>query len=316
MMQYFKYFFKVFISTLMYYLGGLLLLKLLYRKTAVLLILNYHNFSKYNNYKIKRGNILETDYSDNFEKQIHFYKKHFNFCYPEDFFSGKCAKGINVLITFDDGYRDNYDIALPILKKHNTATVFFITTDVVSKNDFLLHDKIRYLTQNKLIPFSYNDLPIKMYNGERNYDVNDIDFINSTFEKHKPYKRKMLNNEEIQAIVNSGFKVGNHTHKHLALSFYNHKIQQEDIQQANNILKSIIGNLPTHFAYPNGLSNEETIRTLKELDFQYAYTINGGFNNQSTNKLKLLRIGINVSDTISAILLKLLVYTTFKKGKI
>jgi len=221
-----------------------------------------------------------------------------------------------VLITFDDGYRDNYDIALPILKKHDAAAIFFITTEVVTENDCLLHDKIRYLTQNKCIPLSYNELPTMMYKGIRNYNDDDIDFINSSFEKHKPLKRMMLNATEIQRIKKDGFKIGNHTHKHIALSFYSQTEQQYNIQKANEILHSIIGEYPVHFAYPNGLSNEDTIKSLKVLKFKYAYTINGGFNNQSISKFKLMRIGVNASDSISFIILKLILYATVKKGKI
>jgi peptidoglycan/xylan/chitin deacetylase (PgdA/CDA1 family) len=311
-----KKYFKWVFGTLVFYFGGVCFLKWLFRSKPVLIILNYHNFSKYNNFKIKRGNILETGYAYNFEKQIQFYKKHFKFCYPEDFYSGKCNKGINILITFDDGYKDNYDIALPILKRHNASAVFFITTDVIVRSDFLIHDKIRFLTQNKLIPISFNEFPSQIYLGVKNYDAKNFDFINDTFEKHKPDKRIMMNNNEIKDIFDSGFKLGNHTHNHLALSFYMQDDQLKNIQEANNILYSIIGKYPSHFAFPNGLSNEDTIDTLKNLGFKFGYSINGGFNDWSTDKLNLMRIGINVSDSIGTILLKLILFTTIKKGKI
>jgi len=43
--------------------------------------------------------------------------------------------GGSVVITFDDGYKDNHDIAFPVLKKHNFPATIFVTTDLVGKSD-------------------------------------------------------------------------------------------------------------------------------------------------------------------------------------
>jgi peptidoglycan/xylan/chitin deacetylase (PgdA/CDA1 family) len=61
------------------------------------------------------------------------------------FFSGQRLPPRPVLVTFDDGYRDNFDIALPILRRHGIPAVFFVATDYVAHRRLFWWDKINYL---------------------------------------------------------------------------------------------------------------------------------------------------------------------------
>ena len=303
--QIIKYYFKSIFSIFVFYLGGIFFLKYLFRNKSVLLILNYHNFSKYNNYIIKRGNILETGYADNFEKQIRFYKKHFNFCYPENFFAGKCAKGINGLISFDDGYKDNYEIALPILKKYNAATVFFITTNFIGSNNWLWHDKVRYLVVTGKI--NANEAEHQLRKMNQGIPIEEA-FKNrvEAFFSEAP-KRLMMNWEEVKQLAENSFLIGAHTANHKVLSSLDNYEQKNEIESSLNAIKQNLNTHPVHFAFPNGFYNQATLDILKANKIEYAYTTKNGFNkDDDCSKMQLKRIGINASDTIGVILLKLL----------
>ena len=50
--------------------GVLYLIKLINKKNEMYFVFNYHSFSKYNNYKIIIGSVMETGYKDNFNKQV------------------------------------------------------------------------------------------------------------------------------------------------------------------------------------------------------------------------------------------------------
>lgn len=305
-----KYVIKELLAFIVRLFGGLYLLKYLCRKQEAYFVFNYHNFSKYNNYKIRRGNILETGYAKQFDKQIKFFKKNFVFKYPAEFFTQR-SKGISVLITFDDGYKDNYDIALPILTKHNAKAIFFVVSKFINTNDFLLHDKVRYLVQNKIIDKKFEDLPKQINKGIDCYSPETIKWINEQFKVNDPSERRMMNLEELNRILEKGFKIGNHTASHSGLAFLTYEEQYEEIDGCNEKLQ--IEGLNDFLAFPNGLFNNDTIKLCKELNVKYAFTTNRGLNKLTSEQFLLNRLGLNSSDSVNVLLLKMLYNYFFTK---
>ena len=81
-----------------------------------------------------------------FEWQIRFLKKRYSLLSTadlEDWFqgNGKIGGKKGILITFDDGYEDNYINALPILKKYSCPAIFFVTTGLIDNNKQFEHDR-------------------------------------------------------------------------------------------------------------------------------------------------------------------------------
>lgn len=285
-------------------LGGVHLLKLLNKEKPVLIVLNYHNFSKYNNYSINRGDILKTGYSANFSKQMGFLKKHFNFVYPEDFFeaNNNNNKGINVLVTFDDGYKDNYDIAFPILKKYNVKSIFFVVTNSIDTENWLEHDQLRYLVQTgQKSEVEIEDILKKMNQG---HSISDWITKNKNI-LNVPEHRLMMNWNEIRELDQNGLKIGPHTNNHKILSFLDIDNQENEIHSSISTIKKELNTSPKYFAYPNGLYNNDTLSILEKSDIQYSFTTKPGFNTIVNNAYLFKRIGINPSDSVGVLLLKL-----------
>ncbi|MEJ7770120.1 MAG: polysaccharide deacetylase family protein [Chitinophagaceae bacterium] len=68
-----------------------------------------------------------------------------------------------ISITFDDGYRDNYFLAKPLLEKHNCAASFFITTHSINREQQFWWDELEtILLHHKELPASFSML----LNGE------------------------------------------------------------------------------------------------------------------------------------------------------
>lgn len=299
-----KYYIKQFLASLIYFLGGVLWLKLLYWNKSRLIILNYHNFSKYNNYKINRGDILETGFAVNFENQIKFIKKHFNFCYTDNYFSRKAKRGLNILITFDDGYKDNFDIALPLLKKHEASAIFFITTSYIETSKWLWHDKVRYLATKGELSKSVVESQLKQMNNGQQVNAAFENLVKKKFIGKLP-KRLMMSWEEV-GILNNDFPIGAHTCNHSILASMKKQEQEKEISDSIKALKNNLGIHSKHFAYPNGLYNTNTLNLLTKNHVEFGYTTTSGVNSFDSKKLELKRIGVNASDSIPVLLLKLL----------
>ena len=99
--------------------GGRRLLGAILRWSGVL-CLNYHRIGDASASHFDWG--LWSAGADAFEDQVRFLESHCNLIGPGDLPDVLArGKGRFVLLTFDDGYRDNYEIAFPILKRHNAA---------------------------------------------------------------------------------------------------------------------------------------------------------------------------------------------------
>ena len=97
-------------------------------------VLGYHSFSKE-----KEEDIFIMPINE-FEEQLKYLKRHHYKALSLDEFydyykGNKKIPRKSVLITMDDGYQSNYDLAFPLLKKYNMkATVFYIGSNVIGEN--------------------------------------------------------------------------------------------------------------------------------------------------------------------------------------
>ncbi|HVK86177.1 MAG TPA: polysaccharide deacetylase family protein [Kofleriaceae bacterium] len=82
-----------------------------------------------------------------------------------------------ILVTFDDGYRDNFEVALPILKRHHVHAVFFIATEYLTRRRVFWWDRINYILKRSTRPrirMTYpDDLDVPIANpAERRTAIN------------------------------------------------------------------------------------------------------------------------------------------------
>jgi peptidoglycan/xylan/chitin deacetylase (PgdA/CDA1 family) len=209
-----------------------------------------------------------------------------------------------VAITFDDGYRDNYDFAFPILKKYGVAATIFVATGVIGNGENLWHDRIfdafRFSTAERMQLNCPNFCELMLDSREARlqslqvvidkartlYGTAQRRFVEEIEEKCKPdpvaeSQPCMLSWEQIREMRREGIEFGSHTVTHPILSRIPHDEMLKEITESKQQLFEQLGDSVALFAYPNGKAsdyNNAVKAALRECGYVCAVTTERGFN--------------------------------------
>ncbi|MDD3462268.1 MAG: polysaccharide deacetylase family protein [Sulfurospirillaceae bacterium] len=220
-------------------------------------ILMYHMVSPHlpkNNSKFNRLRVPPSE----FEKQLQWLKKNGWISMTMSELT-KCDFAVpkTVVITFDDGYADNYTNAFPLLKKYGMKATI-------------------YLVVNRF---------------ENNWAV-DKDTKQSSEELNK---QDMLSHEMVQEMLASELiEFGSHTLNHANLPALSIEQKKEEIVCSKKILQDVHGIVCQSFAYPFGFFDSTDVSLVKEAGYANAVTTKNGYENlNNANYFEFKRIIIS-----------------------
>jgi peptidoglycan/xylan/chitin deacetylase (PgdA/CDA1 family) len=128
-----------------------------------LTVLTYHRIHpEPDNQPFDRGVIDATPVE--FEKQVATLRRYFTMIGLDDLrrhMRGGALPSNPAILTFDDGYRDCYDRALPILLRHGVKATFFIATAYVNERKVFWWDRISYLIHQSPLERIELEYPIR-----------------------------------------------------------------------------------------------------------------------------------------------------------
>ncbi len=205
------------------------------------------------------------------------------------------------LVTFDDGYVDNYTLALPILKELGIPAIFFISTQAVEERKLGWWDLISYLLkkserdwiefQGKRIELSKardalrNELLQQMKWEASEVTAGLLSQLAEACEVPLPGPeisgRELMSWQEIREAMNSGIAIGSHTHSHRVLATLDLESQQLELARSKLILEDKLGQPVRTLAYPVGGYEHfhmETLTLAQRCGYEAAFSFLTGCN--------------------------------------
>ncbi len=202
-------------------------------------------------------------------------------------------------ITFDDGYADNAEVALPLLQKHGLSACFFIASGYLDGglmwNDRII-ERLRHaggdvldLSAHGLGRVAVGDtaqrrLAIDTILGQLKYQPFERrEAIAAAIHAEGAYPRRaplMMRSAQVVALRRAGMEIGAHTERHPILAALPGLAARRDIDSGKRQLEQLIQAPVSLFAYPNGKSGRDfgarDVRIVKALGFEAAVATDWG----------------------------------------
>jgi peptidoglycan/xylan/chitin deacetylase (PgdA/CDA1 family) len=254
-----------------------------------------------------------------FEAEMKFLHRHYRVVSLTELLqrlAGQATEPV-LAITFDDGYRDNYQHAFPILQRYGLPAAIFLTTGSMDTGEPLWFEQLALAlkktsrefvdletTQTGRIwlrtPDERLEANARIFSALRRLPDSDRRQLLATvlgrlaLADSGERLRKMLSWDEVRLMSAHGIEFGGHTVNHPFLSRLTGDGFRWEVSECKRRIEDEIQFPVDYFAYPNGkeedigLANKTLIR---EAGYRAALTTIWGVNNSSTNRFELRRGG-------------------------
>lgn len=242
---------------------------------------------------------------------------------------------LSFLVTFDDGYVNNYRLALPVLERHRVSALFLVSTWHTSTGESFWFDRITVPIQaegrNEL---DLRDLGLRRYqfraqDGAARWDdfqrlLADIKALGNPGHPvvDQILKRcdelagergraalvdcRPLQVSEIRAMHATGLcHFGSHGHRHEIMTHLDDAALAESMRVSRSFIEATLS-VPAHdLAYPNGDVDERVMTAARAAGFLRGYTVEPNTVRSQTAALRLPRLLVGGYDTPSVLAFKL-----------
>lgn len=219
-------------------------------------------------------------------------------------------------ITFDDGYADNLDVALPILLRHRLAATFFIASGYLDGGRMFNDSVLELVRRSPLANLNLAGLglncgdglsldgaaakaaAIKALIGELKYRHPDerqeiSRLVQARAGVDQLPDDLMMRSDQVRAMHQAGMQIGAHTVTHPILARLEATAARDEIRRGKAELETIIGAPVSLFAYPNGRPeidyDQSTMQLVREAGFRAAVSTASGSSDAHTDPFQLPR---------------------------
>jgi peptidoglycan/xylan/chitin deacetylase (PgdA/CDA1 family) len=275
-------------------------------------VLTYHNF--------------QPSGTEAFEKQCEHIRHYYNpvsldevAAYVRD---GKALPRNSVALTVDDGYRDFYLHAYPVLRRHQIPATVFLMTNFLDRREWPWWDRLRYAFLQAKVDsillrvgeleqarYTLRDPASRVAAFERTAEelkavpnAARLDFIARLPEtfgidmpSDPPAEIEPMKWDEVREMASNGISFGAHTKSHPILASIGDEQLREEIEGSKQRIQDELGWPPAHFCYPNGRAADITDRVrsaVEQAQFSTAVSTESGWNEPGSDPYMLKRLSM------------------------
>jgi peptidoglycan/xylan/chitin deacetylase (PgdA/CDA1 family) len=215
--------------------------------------------------------------------------------------SGQQFSSQVAVVTFDDGYADNFHNAFPVLRAQGIPAAFFIATDWLDTNNLLLHDRI-YSVLNAVRVKGWEMTINRLCRAAMRAGRAGVSF-RETASQQNPFAltRQLLStlsHDELTAVAQaingapiehtgmepmtwemvremnrSGMTIGSHTRTHILLTNESRRRLTSELAGSRSEIEMQLGQPVRHFAFPDGRFDGRSVQAVAEAGYSSAFTI-------------------------------------------
>ncbi|MFT3745604.1 MAG: polysaccharide deacetylase family protein [Pyrinomonadaceae bacterium] len=244
-----------------------------YLNRAKLPILMYHRFSE--------GEEWGKTSRKTFETHLKYLTRHYKIISLSDavtYLNNGNLPNRSAVLTIDDGYRDFYDVAFPVLKKFDVPTTLYVVTGFLDGKCWIWTDKARYLlteTKNAKLSFTVGQTSFdetlgntnsrlalagrvnselkKLPDDEKDVVLTDLaKSLSVQFDNVPPSEFGPISWEQAKEMSRADVEIGSHTVNHPILTNVDGDVLFEELAKSRATLQSQLQTEKLHFCYPNG----------------------------------------------------------------
>ena len=191
--------------------------------------------------------------AESLDAQARFLARECDVIAPADMEGALSGRGRHVMLTFDDGYRDNHDVALPILRAHGLRACFFVATGFLDEPRAPWWDEVAWMVHRspraELAPSEWMDRGLSLAPAERQAS---LDVLTARHKTLPPARSEAFLDalaeatgsgrcptaeaselwmtwEMVRALEGAGMTVGGHTVSHPILALLDREEQAHEI---------------------------------------------------------------------------------------
>lgn len=227
-----------------------------------------------------------------------------------------------MVLTFDDGYRNNFTHALPVLERLRIPATFFVCPGLIGTRGSYWIDRLDYVIQHlprqeRIIPVRTGGIALNFQNREllassylqlrlalkRNYQSDleqRVDELAAELEReagvrladvieHDPWAATM-SWDESRLAKQRGAEIGSHTVDHVRLSLAEPDTVWDQLTRSRSAIESELGVACTSLAYPNGDYTPAVAAAAQQAGYACAVTALLGLNGPGEDLFTLRRI--------------------------